>query len=343
MSLLKTTIGVVVLMLSSAVVVFSQANGKVSGTVTDANGAGVSGAAIKLQNQATKIETEATTNESGYFNFVNLNPAMYTLRVEVQGFKGAQTPAFDVGVNEAVTQNVSLTVGQVSETVEISTSAELIQQTSSDLGTVIPEKVVQDLPLNGRNFTRLLTLTPGVTPVSTSQNRSVGGVEGNVGIPGSGFADPSFHGQENRSKLYFFDGIINTNVRGPTYIVIPNIDLIQEFKVVGHDSRADYGGAAGGVVNMVSKSGGSSFMDRCSSMCAMTHSTRAILLMSAPRHDASPVKVFPIVLCLSDKTNSVQRSPARYSKIEPSFLLDTTAGDTLNLRWRSPMFQRPLR
>ncbi|HEV8428434.1 MAG TPA: TonB-dependent receptor [Pyrinomonadaceae bacterium] len=237
----------------------AQANAKVSGTVTDPNGAAVPGAAVKLINQATKIEVEATTNEDGYFNFVNVNPAMYTLRVEVQGFKGVQTAPFDVGVSEAVVQNVSLTIGAVSETVEIISGAELIQQASSDLGTVIPEKVVQDLPLNGRNFTQLLTLTPGVTPVSTSQNRNVGGVEGNVGIPGSGFADPSFHGQENRSKLYFFDGIINTNVRGPTYIVIPNIDLVQEFKVVGHDSRADYGGAAGGVVNMVSKSGGNDF------------------------------------------------------------------------------------
>src|SRR4029078_3004144 len=135
-----------------------------------------------------------------------------------------------VGVSEVVTQNVALTVGQVSETVEITSSAELIQQSSSDLGTVIPEKVVQDLPLNGRNFTQLLTLTPGVPPVSTSQNRSVGGGEGNVGIPGSGFSDPSFHGQENRSKLYFFDGIINTNVRGPTYIVLPNTHLVQAFK-----------------------------------------------------------------------------------------------------------------
>ena len=86
---------------------------------------------------------------------------------------------------------------------------------------------MQDLPLNGRNFTQLLTLTPGVTPVSTSQNRNIGGVEGNVGIPGSGFSDPSIHGQQNRSKLYFYDGIINTNIRGPSYIVIPNIDAVQ--------------------------------------------------------------------------------------------------------------------
>ncbi|HET9711600.1 MAG TPA: carboxypeptidase regulatory-like domain-containing protein, partial [Pyrinomonadaceae bacterium] len=256
---LKRTLVLLVLITLSASVALAQANAKVGGTVTDPNGAAVPGATVKLINQATKIEIETTTNEDGYFNFVSVNPAMYTLRVEVQGFKGVQSAPFNVGVSEAVTENISLTVGAVSETVEVISGAELIQQASSDLGTVIGEKVVQDLPLNGRNFTQLLTLTPGVTPVSTSQNRNVGGVEGNVGIPGSGFSDPSFHGQENRSKLYFYDGIINTNVRGPTYIVIPNLDLVQEFKVVGHDSRADYGGAAGGVVNMVSKSGGNNF------------------------------------------------------------------------------------
>ena len=252
-------ISLLVLLAATASLVFGQANAKVSGTLTDPNGAAVPGAVVKLVNQATKIEVDTTTNEDGYFNFVNVNPAMYTLRVEVQGFKGVQSAPFEVGVSEAVTQNIGLTLGAVSETVEVMAGTELIQQASSDLGTVINEKVVQDLPLNGRNFTQLLTLTPGVTPVSTSQNRSVGGVEGNVGLPGSGFSDPSFHGQENRSKLYFFDGIINTNVRGPTYIVIPNIDLVQEFKVVGHDSRTEYGGAAGGVVNMVSKSGGNKF------------------------------------------------------------------------------------
>src|SRR5215216_3565549 len=256
---LKSALALLLLIIASAPPAFAQANAKVSGTVTDPNGAAVPGAVVKLINQATKIEVDATTNEDGYFNFVNVNPAMYTLRVEVTGFKGVQSAPFDVGVSEAVTQNIPLTIGAVSETVEVMAGAELIQQASSDLGTVIPEKVVQDLPLNGRNFTQLLTLTPGVTPVSTSQNRSIGGVEGNVGIPGSGFSDASFHGQENRSKLYFYDGIINTNIRGPNYIVIPNIDLVQEFKVVGHDARAEFGGASGGVMNMVSKSGGNRF------------------------------------------------------------------------------------
>src|SRR5437660_2703427 len=260
MNSLKIAIVTLLLTLVSAVALQAQtATGEVNGTVTDPNGAAVPGATVKLINQATKGETEATTNQSGYFTFVNLKPASYTLMVETKGFKKSLTNAFALGVSETVTQNVKLSVGEMSEVVEVTAGSELVQSSSSELGSVINERTVEDLPLNGRNFTQLLTLTPGVTPVSTSQNKSIGGVEGNVGIPGSGFVDPSFHGQENRSKLYFFDGIINTNIRGPTYIVIPNIDLVQEFKVVGQDAKAEFGGAMGGVMNMVSRSGGNTF------------------------------------------------------------------------------------
>jgi len=231
-------------------------SGEVNGAIADQTGAAISAASVKLINQSTGIETQAPLNKDGRFTFVNVKPGIYVLRVEAQGFKTARTPSFNVAVSQTVTQDVELTVGDVNQTVEVSAAAELVQRSSVELGAVISEREVQELPLNGRNFTQLLTLTPGVTPVSTSQNRNIGGVEGNVGIPGSGFSDPSIHGQQNRSKLYFYDGIINTNVRGPTYIVIPNIDAIQEFKVVGHDAKAEFGGATGGVMNMVSKSGG---------------------------------------------------------------------------------------
>lgn len=231
------------------------ATGEVNGTVTDSSGAVVSGATIKLTNAATSILNQAQTNSSGYFVIVNVQPGPYTLSVEAPGFKTEKIASFQVSVNQTVTENISLNVGSASETVTVRAEGEMLERSTSELGTVIPERVISDLPLNGRNFTQLLLLTPGVTPVSSAQNRSIGGVEGNVGIPGSGFADPSFHGQQNRSKLYFFDGIINTNIRGPTYIVIPNLDLIQEFKIVGHDAKAEYGGATGGVMNMVSKSG----------------------------------------------------------------------------------------
>lgn len=235
---------------------FSQtATGEVNGTVTDPSGASVPGATVKLTNQATKIENQTSTNATGYYLFINVKPGSYALKIEAQGFKAVQVAPFDVGVNQTVTQPAALAVGAISTTVEVIAESPQLERSTTELGTVIEQRVVNDLPLNGRNFTQLLTLTPGVTPISSAQNRSIGGVEGNVGIPNSGFSDASFQGQENRSKLYFFDGIINTNIRGPTYIVIPDIDLIQEFKVVGHDAKAEFGGATGGVMNMVSKSG----------------------------------------------------------------------------------------
>jgi len=255
----KSTLTSIILSFALSFSAFAQTRGgEANGTVTDSTGAVVPGATLTLTNQATNIQSSASTNSNGYFVFVNVQPGDYKLKVEKPGFKSVES-AFQVAVNQAVTQNLKLDVGSASTTVEVTAAAPVLDSTTTQLGTVIEEKTVQSLPLNGRNFTQLLTLTPGVTPVSTSQNKSIGGVEGNVGIPGSGFADPSFHGQDNRSKLYFYDGIINTNIRGPTYIVIPNIDMVQEFKVVGQDANADMGGAAGGVVNMVSKSGTNKF------------------------------------------------------------------------------------
>jgi hypothetical protein len=248
------------LLLPSSFLLAQIATGQANGTVTDQSGAFVPGAAVTLTNQATRIENRATTNASGYFIFINVQPGNYVLKAEKQGFKTIQTAPFEIGVNQTVTQGLALGLGTATEVVQVTAESTLIDSTTTELGTVIPQKAVNDLPLNGRNFTQLLTLTPGVTPISTSQNRTIGAnVEVTVGIPGSGYSDASFHGQENRSKLYFFDGIINTNLRGPTYTVIPNIDLVQEFKVVGHDAKSEFGGAAGGVMNMVSKSGTNNF------------------------------------------------------------------------------------
>ena len=173
---LRALAAALLLLLSASLLTAQTSTGEVNGTVTDPNGGSLPGAVIKLINQATKIETEVKANDSGSFTIVNVKPGNYVLRVEVPKFKGLETAPFAVGVSEAVTQNISLTVGEVSETVQVIADTDLVQRSSTELGTVINERAVGDLPLNGRNFTQLLTLTPGVTPVSTSQNRSIGGV-----------------------------------------------------------------------------------------------------------------------------------------------------------------------
>jgi len=93
--------------------------GEVNGTVSDPNGSGLPGAMVKLINQSTKIETEVKANESGYFTIVNVKPGSYVLRIEAPSFKGVETAPFNVGVSETVTQKISLTVGEVSETVQV--------------------------------------------------------------------------------------------------------------------------------------------------------------------------------------------------------------------------------
>jgi hypothetical protein len=235
-------------------------SGETAGTVTDRSGGVLPGATVTLTNQGTMIARTATTNASGNFVFVNVPPGAYVIGVELAGFRPARTEAFALGVNETVTRAMTLDVGGINEAVTITTQTPLLRAGSSELGTVIPEQAVHDLPLNGRNFTQLLTLTPGATPVSTAQGTSVGFQDAGItGIPGSSFSKPALHGQENRSTLYYLDGIFNTDLRGPVYGVLPIVDLIQEFKVESHNQNTEFGGVTGGVVNIASKSGANTF------------------------------------------------------------------------------------
>src|SRR6266550_8783303 len=138
MTSIRLALATLLLMVLSAPLLFAQtATGEVNGTITDPNGGAVPGAAVKLINQATKIEIEATANQSGAFTFVNVKPADYVLRVEVSGFKRSQTASFNLGVSQTITQNVVLTVGEVTEVVEVTAASELVQGSTSELGTVI--------------------------------------------------------------------------------------------------------------------------------------------------------------------------------------------------------------
>ena len=169
------------------------ATGQVHGSVADATGAGVPDAEAMLSNFGTGIESSLQSDERGFFVYRNLQPGTYTLEVAAAGFKTAAVPEFPVEVNQTVTKTVTLEIGVVTETVEVIAGAEMVQQSSAELGEVISETAVRDLPLNGRNFTQLMTLTPGATPVSTAQGSGVGTGDGsNTGVPGSTFVKPLF-------------------------------------------------------------------------------------------------------------------------------------------------------
>ena len=237
-----------------------RATGEVNGTIKDQTGAALTGALVKLTNQGTGIVDQTQTNSSGYYVFLNVQPGPYVLTVENTGFKTARV-TFDIAVNQTLTENVSLAVGVLTETVSVTAQAPLLQQSTAELGTVISEQAVAELPLNGRNFTQLMILTPGANPVSTAQGSGGVGFQdaGITGIPNTNFFKPSLHGQQNRSVLYYLDGITNTDFRGSIYGFEPIIDTVEEFKVQSHDPKTDFGNVLGGVVNLVSKSGTNEF------------------------------------------------------------------------------------
>jgi Carboxypeptidase regulatory-like domain/TonB dependent receptor len=240
--------------------------GAVNGTVSDASGSALPGATVTLVNQATNVRSVQVTNDSGHFTFVNVRPGTYLLTVERDGFSRTEVSAFTIGVNETLSHQLMLEIGQLTETTTVTARSELLQASTAELGNVVEEKVIRQLPTQGRNFTQLLLLSPGVNPVSTAQGPGANGsgeltfgTEGNSGLPGSSIVNASVQGQQNRSKIYYLDGIVNTSVRAGTYVALPDLDALQEFKVQSHSDKAEFGGVTGGVVNMTSKSGTNQF------------------------------------------------------------------------------------
>ena len=255
-----TTILLLVLFAAAAVVHAQTSTGEVNGTVTDNSGGALSGATVKLTNQGTNVTKENQTNANGYFVFINVLPGSYVLTVEKQGFKTAQVNAFDIEVNQTLTQNIRLDLGAISESVTVSAEAPLLQSSTSELGTVITEKPLKELPLNGRNFTQLLILTPGITPISSAQGSGISATDAGItAIPGTQFYKPSVNGQENRENLFYLDGILNTDIRGAVYGVLPNLDTLREFKVQSQNDKPEFGGTLGGVVNVATKAGNNNF------------------------------------------------------------------------------------
>lgn len=230
------------------------ATASVTGTVRDATGAVVPGAEVAISNVETGLEQQAASNNAGVYRFINLQPGMYTLSCASSGFQTALVNPFTLVVNQTATFDFGLEVGAVTETVTVQAAGAQLQASSAELGSAVTEKQVVDLPLNGRNFTKLLELTPGVAPVSVSQNRG-----GFTARPIGEFQFPAVNGQTNRSNLFMLDGVFNQGAFVSTYAVPPIIDTIQEFKINAHNDDPEFGGAVGGIVNVVTKGGTNQF------------------------------------------------------------------------------------
>jgi hypothetical protein len=256
---------IVVLTLFAAALVFTlsaspawaQATAAINGTVRDSAGAVIVDATVVLHNRDTSLDRSASTNSVGSYVMTNVLPGNYDLKVTMSGFGPAVKTGLILLVNQTATYDFTLKAGAVNEVVEVQDNPVTLETSTSELGVAVVKEQVNDLPLNGRNFTQLLNLTPGVSTVNVSQNSATsGGVWSN---PIGTFSYPSVNGQSNRSNLFLLDGVNNEGSFGSTYAVPPIVDDIQEFKVQSHNDDASFGGVLGGVVNVVTKSGTSHF------------------------------------------------------------------------------------
>ncbi|MEO7142560.1 MAG: TonB-dependent receptor, partial [Bryobacteraceae bacterium] len=223
----------------------------VTGVVRDSSGSVVVGVKLVLTNLDTTVSHSAASNSAGNFVFLSITPGNYSLEASAPGFETSKISRFTLAVNQTATLDVALQVGAVQQTLTVEAAGELVQSSTAEVGAVIAEKQVVDLPLNGRNFTQLLSLSPGVSPISVSQNSNG---FGNV-ASGTQFFFPSINGQTNRSNFFMTDGLNNQGAFSSTYAVPPIIDSIEEFKVNSHNDLAEFGGALGGMINVVTKSG----------------------------------------------------------------------------------------
>ena len=225
----------------------------INGVVHDPTGASVPNAKIVLHNVQTSVENTTVSNGAGVYSIFGIIPGHYTLEVTAPGFRPTQVPEFSLTVSQIATINFSLIVGSQNSTVTVQGATPQLQASSSSLGTVISSKQVNDLPLNGRNFTELLILTPGVSPITTGQNAGEGWLSS--AAIGSTQLFPDVNGQSSRSDYFLTDSLNNYGEFISTYAVPPIIDAIQAFKVVSHTDDAEFGGVLGGVIDVTTKSG----------------------------------------------------------------------------------------
>jgi hypothetical protein len=249
-------------LLFSTGTILAAVGGSISGTIKDSTAAVIPGAMVTVTNVALRTEFKTTTDAKGYFSFPNLAVGRYDLVIELPGFKSQKKTGLVIDVNTALEVSAALELADVTQEVSVSTdlAAEAVQvdTVSTQLGEVVTGVEMTTVALNGRSFTDLLALQPGIVPMTTQQPNSIVMAGASVAIQPSGALNPgnqSISGQREDANGFLINGgDVKELMNGGTSIV-PNLDAIHEFRVLTNNFDAEYGNYSGGVVNVVTKSG----------------------------------------------------------------------------------------
>ncbi|MBV9223040.1 MAG: TonB-dependent receptor, partial [Acidobacteriaceae bacterium] len=230
-----------------------QTFGEITGHVSDASGASIPQANISLTNTSTNALRTTVSTDSGDYSFPSLPPGTYNVRVERSGFKAEISRDVVVQVQQSVRLDFALQIGQLSQAVEVAAAADQLQAEDATVGTVIGNKSIEELPLNGRQYLNLVALAPNTNTLSPSSGQAgsrQGGDRANQSI--------AVGGQRIMFNYYTLDGVVNTDPNFNTYVVLPSIDALQEFKVQTGVYPAEFGHQTT-QINVLTKSGGNDY------------------------------------------------------------------------------------
>jgi hypothetical protein len=231
----------------------SSTNGNITGTVRDPQGAAVANVEVTFLDEKTGSSRTAKTNDDGFYSAPGLPAGVYSISAAPTGFKKTVATGVQLHVSENLTVNLDLQVGQVTEIVTVTSEAAPVELRSGEVSSLISEKQVTELPLNGRNYAQLALMVPGVSPVTQS---GAGGAFATRGTGLNAGVDMSVNGNQSNSNLWTVDGVNNMDVgSNRTLLVFPSVDSIQEFRVERNSFSAEFGQAQGAVVNLITKGG----------------------------------------------------------------------------------------
>ncbi len=232
-------------MLLAPILVSAQTAATIVGDVTDPSGAAVPGVTVKVTNEGTSAAREVATNEAGQYRVTPLNPGTYSVSVETAGFKSQIRSGITLQVSAVLEVDFTLELGEVTETIEVTGAAPVMQTEEASVGNVVNSQDLQRLPVNQRNYTRLILLMPGASSVTRSQSRGTGE---------SGTALYSVNGGRPQDNNFTLDGFDSNMQMMNSPGISPPMDAMQEFKVATN-TGSEFGRSMGANVSMVIKSG----------------------------------------------------------------------------------------
>ena len=218
------------------------------GRVTDPSGAVMTGVTVIATSKTTSYSRKVSTDDQGNYTIPSLQPGIYEVSAELPGFKKAVLDGIDVKVGRTARVDISMVLGEVQEQVVTEARAPLVETEKPAIGAVIDQKRIVDLPLNGRNFMELATLTTGINEGNSSSQKSLG----------RGFG-PAAAGQPATENSYNLDGGNNQEGFTNVFSVVPSVDAVQEFNIQVGQYSAEYGGGGGAVIDVVTRSGSNNF------------------------------------------------------------------------------------